>query len=188
MDSNVPAKREVKWQVPFAVAATAIAIGFALSFYSSNFGDLASLFLIVPLASIVLIVLMIRRRGSARRLCLAILCCYALLSWQMLKHSVEIRSEVRWLAGSRSWKAEVLKQPPRTASGMKCLIWDGWGMFAQDTDVYLVFSPNDGLKTYSPSNLGGLPSPVWRVQRLEKQWYSVTFYTNEGWDGCGIAG
>ncbi len=41
--------------------------------------------------------------------------------------------------------------------------------------------PTTDLRNYSPTNLHGLPCPVWRVQRLEKQWYSVTFYTNEGW-------
>jgi hypothetical protein len=178
----------LKWRLPFAVGFLATATSFALVLYSSNFGEMAGIFLVTPLAGLILLVLLIRRKRMARYVCLAILCFYVLLSWQMLKHSAEIRSESRWLSSSRTWKAEVLKQPSRTTSGVRYVVWDGWGMFAQDTDVYLVFSPDDGLRKYSPSNLSGLPCPVWRVQRLEKQWYSVTFYTNEGWDGCGSAG
>jgi hypothetical protein len=100
---------------------------------------------------------------------------------------MEVRSELRWLAASQYWKSQVFKQSPEDASGVKTVIWDGWGMFAQDTDAYLVFSPDDQLHNYSPSNLSGLPCPVWRVQRLEKLWYSVTFYTNEGWGACGAS-
>jgi len=104
-----------------------------------------------------------------------------LLSWQMLKYSEEIRSEGRWLAESRSSKAKVLEAPPEPGSGMKWVVWDGWGELAQDTDVYLVFDPDDGLRNYSPTRLSGLPKPVWKVQRLEKHWYSVTFFTGDGW-------
>jgi hypothetical protein len=67
---------------------------------------------------------------------------------------------------------------------MKCGIWDGWGFGGNDTNAYLVFSPKDELRSYSPSNLSGLPTSVLNVQRLESNWYSVTFYTDDGWDGC----
>jgi hypothetical protein len=83
------------------------------------------------------------------------------------EHWDDTRSELRWLVGSRSWKAKVMQQPVRTDSGMRCAIWDGWGFAGEDTDVYLVYSPNDGLRNYSASSLNGLPQPVSNVQRLE---------------------
>ena len=116
--------------------------------------------------------------------CLTLLCLYALTSWQLNRHWMEVRTDLRWLVDSKYWKAKVIEQPARADAGLRCVIWDGWGMFAQNTDVYLIFSPDDRLRNYSPMNLSGLPVPVWRVQRLEKQWYSVTFYTSDGWDGC----
>jgi hypothetical protein len=65
---------------------------------------------------------------------------------------------------------------------MKSQVWDGWGELAMDADVYLIYDPSDGLRQYDESHLQGLPCPVWKVQRLEKQWYSVTFTTN--YSGC----
>lgn len=159
----------------------------ALLIYSPDFGVLAGIFLVAPIAVLTMAVLIVKGRGTTRLLCLGLLGLCALPTWQIWKHSETIRSEMRWLVGSRQWKETVLDQSAMTQSGMKCVIWDGWGMFAQDTDVYLVFSPDDELRNYSPSHLSGLPIPVWNVHRLERDWYSITFYTNEGWDGCMIS-
>jgi cell division protein FtsW (lipid II flippase) len=186
MDSTSSDELKVQWRVPFVVVIVAITAAFMLVMFSPNLGDIAALFVVAPITVLVLLGVLIWGQRT-RLVCLALLCFYLPLSWQMTKHSGEIRSEVRWLAASRFWKTKVLQQNPRPESGMKCIDWDGWGLFAQDTEVYLVFSPDDGLRNYSPSKLNGLPAPVWRVQRLEKQWYSVTFYTGEGWDGCGVS-
>jgi len=177
----------MRWRASVIVTTVAIALAFILLLTDPSLGSLENLFLIVPLTSLVLIGLLIGQGGNTKLVCLTLLCFYALTSWQLNKHWMEIRSETRWLAASRSWKVQVLEQSPKNDSGVKTVIWDGWGMFAQDTDVYLVYSPDDRLRNYSPSNLSGLPCPVWRVQRLEKQWYSVTFYTSEEWDYCGAA-
>jgi hypothetical protein len=179
--------QKVKWRIPLAVVLAAIAFAVALSLYSSNFGALASLFIVVPVTTLALIAFLIRGRGKTKLACLALLTFYVLSSWQMVRRPEQVRAELRWLVNARTWKSEVLQEQPRSNDGLRCLIWDSWGMFAQDTDVYLVFSPDDSLRNYSPSNLSGLPGPVWRMQRLEKQWYSVTFFTNDGWNGCRIA-
>jgi hypothetical protein len=173
--------------VALVVALLSTSIAIALVLYSPNFGKIAAIIIAAPLTSIALIFFSARERGKARLICIVILGSYALVNWQVFRLSEAIRSEVRWLVDSEYWKAKVLKEPAHAGSKMQCLIWDGWGMFAQDTDVYLIFSPDDRLRNYSPSNLSGLPVPVWHVQRLEKQWYSVTFYTNEGWDGCSYS-
>jgi hypothetical protein len=176
-----------KGRAPFSIVAVAIMVAFVLLLSCPDLGDIANLLIIVPLASIALIVLLVQGPAKTRLVCFALLSFYALTSWQMMKRWVEIRSDLRWVAGSRSWKDEVLRQPPVPGSGVKWVVWDGWGMFAQDTDVYLVYSPDDRLRQYSPANLAGLPCPVSRVQRLEKAWYSVTFYTDQEWDDCGAA-
>ena len=67
--------------------------------------------------------------------------------------------------------------------------WDGWGFpGAGDTNVYLVFDPSDSLisasKSRSPGKYKGMPCEIYRVRRLESQWYSVVFYTDTDWDHC----
>jgi hypothetical protein len=170
-----------KWRAPVIVTTIAIAIAFILLLTSPSLGNIANLFLVIPIASLFLIGLLIIQKGKTRATCFALLSFYALTSWQMEKHWMETRSELRWIGEARSWKDETLQRPSEPGSGIKWVVWDGWGMFAQDTDVYLVFDPDDGLRNYSPSHLNGLPKPVWKVQRLEKQWYSVTFFTEDGW-------
>jgi hypothetical protein len=169
---------------PLIFMALAFVTMFVLILYSPNFGEILDLLIILPLSGLTAIVLSSAREGRSRMVCFASLFPFFLLGWAMVRHHEVVRSEVRWLYDSRLWKQRVLEEPARSPDGLKCAIWDGWGMFAQDTDVYLVYSPDDALRNYSPTNLRGLPKPVWHVQRLEKYWYSVTSFTNDGWDGC----
>ena len=187
MDTLGSVSPQLKWRAPLTVMIVTMLTIIALLIYSHDFGSLAGAFLVAPVALLIMAVLILRGSRTTKLFGLVLLCLCVLLTWQILEHSEEIRSEMRWLVGSGQWKNIGLDQSPNTLSGMKCVIWDGWGMFAQDTNVYLVYSPDDALRNYSPSNLSGLPSPVSRVQRLERYWYSVTFYTDEGWDHCGVA-
>jgi hypothetical protein len=95
-----------------------------------------------------------------------------------------IRSEARWLVWAHRYKAEVLAQPSVTGE-LKHVEWDGWGWAAQDTTVYLVFDPTDSLSTaareHRPGKFNGIPCEVPVVDRLEKNWYAVRFYTDEWW-------
>lgn len=95
-----------------------------------------------------------------------------------------VRSAARWLAWSQHYKAEVLAQP-NVSEEWKHIEWDGWGWAGQDTTVYLVFDPTDSLSTaaqeHRPGKFNGLPCEVYAVDRLEKNWYAVRFYTNEWW-------
>ncbi len=73
---------------------------------------------------------------------------------------------------------------------MKQIEWDFWGMAGQDNSSHLVFDPSDSLiskKAYTNAKVTDTMNPacnVWKINRLEKQWYSVVFYTNGYWDGC----
>jgi hypothetical protein len=90
----------------------------------------------------------------------------------------------RWSARSRGYKSEVLKAPTAVAE-LKHIEWDGWGWVGQDTTVYLVFDPTDSLSAVAnkerPGKLKGIPCEVFVVRPLERQWYTVQFYTNEFW-------
>jgi hypothetical protein len=95
-----------------------------------------------------------------------------------------IRSAARWLAWSPRYKIEVLAQPTITGQ-LKHIEWDGWGWAGQDTTVYLVFDQTDSLSTaarnHHSGKFNGIPCEVPRVDRMEKNWYAVRFYTNEWW-------
>jgi hypothetical protein len=95
----------------------------------------------------------------------------------------------RWLMWSRSYKSAVLAQPDSTDGYLKHVEWDSWGWGGEDTVVYVVFDPTDslfqGASSHEPGQHGGIPCKVFRVRRLESQWYTVHFYTNKIWrPGC----
>jgi hypothetical protein len=78
-----------------------------------------------------------------------------------------------------------LAQPQPTHGELKHVEWDGWGWGGQDTTVYLVFDPADLLSqaasSHHPGKYNGIPCEVFLVRRLESQWYTVQFYTDEWW-------
>jgi hypothetical protein len=95
-----------------------------------------------------------------------------------------VRSAMKWLAMSHHWRSEVLAQPAVNGQ-LKHVEWDGWGWAGQDTTVYVVFDPTNSLSgaaaSKHPGKFSGLPCEVFQVHRLESQWYTVQFYTNEIW-------
>jgi hypothetical protein len=99
-----------------------------------------------------------------------------------------IRSNARWFASSRRYKAEVLAHS--SVSGqLKHIEWDGWGGTpVGDWTVYLVFDPTDSLSAAArgraAGKLSGIPCDVDEVRRLESHWYAVTLAMNEWWEQC----
>jgi len=82
-----------------------------------------------------------------------------------------------------------MTQPAPANGEFKHLEWDSWGIVPSGfTLTYLVFDPSDSLasaaKTKLAGKFNGIPCEVPGVLRLEKQWYSVKFYTDEGWRDC----
>jgi hypothetical protein len=74
-----------------------------------------------------------------------------------------------------------------TDGSLKHIEWDGWGFpGAGNTVVYLVHDPDDRLataaKSHSASKLGAIPCSAASVRRLERCWYTLSFYTDTDWD------
>jgi len=106
----------------------------------------------------------------------------------LFENSHELHTTTRWLLWSKDYKADVLTQVSANGA-LRHIEWDGWGGFgAGDTYVYLVFDPYDSLSTaarsHSSGKFSGIPCEVYRVRRLESQYYTVVFYTNTEWDNC----
>ena len=91
----------------------------------------------------------------------------------------------RWLIRSRRYQSAVLAQPDSSNGYLKHVEWDYWGWSGQETEVYVVFDPNDSLfqaaNSHQPGKYAGIPCEVFRIRRLENHWYTVQFYTDEGW-------
>ena len=152
--------------------------------------------LVVPILLLSCIILLIcvaisknRRRYLQQLLTLTIILAISISVFVFdYRNPIAIRSTARWLIWSRDYKAQVLKQTSPANGELKHIEWDGWGMFAQNTSVFLVLDPTDSLsgaaKNHQPGKFNGIPCEVPLVRRLEPHWYAVVFYTSQGWDEC----
>jgi hypothetical protein len=180
------------WRLPLYLAAGALVVFLPLAIYGYDFGSILYLFVVVPICSLVLLGVGIAFAiDKEPRRALAIV--YALfvfwaVSWVLLRNELTMRSEVRWLWNSKTYKAQVLAQPGPANGDLRHIEWDGWGFAGNDTVVYLVFDPTDSLATaatrHGSGKFKGIPCEVPEVRHLEKSWYTVLFYTGLGWDGC----
>ena len=180
-------RERVSRRIGICIALVAFAADIFFVCWSPNFDIFILLFLIAPTTILIFVALAIWAGKKVTTVLGTVLLLCLLGTYATSRYSALLRSEIRWWSSRSVWKQQVLAQPEDSAQ-LKHLEWDGWGMFAQDTQVYLVYDPSDGLKnataTTQGTNAPGLPCEVWKVYRLESHWYNVIFYTNTGWDAC----
>lgn len=191
MDGNTSQPTPLNWRVVLWTAVVALAVSVAIAVRQADTALFANLFFVGPaliIASIFLVVYVAFGRGRERRstllLALAAVWAVALLCFV---YQPRLRTTARWLAWSGQYKNEVLAQQT-TEGDLKHVEWDAWGFMGMDTTVYLVFDPTDSLSsaasTHRSGKFAGIPCKVPKVSRLAKQWYAVTFYTNQNWGHC----
>jgi hypothetical protein len=125
----------------------------------------------------------VRRRLQA----LLMLAAFLIVPTLLLSNYSLIRDHARWFFLSAGYKAKVLAQP--APGKLKYADWDSWGFAGVgDTVAYLVFDATDSLLAASesrpPVTAAGLPCEVFRVRRLDRQWYVVLLYSETFW-GAG---
>jgi hypothetical protein len=102
--------------------------------------------------------------------------------------SLSVRTAVRWSLLAPFYKKEVLALPQPTDGLLKHIEWDGWGWAGQNTVVYLVLDSSNALAAAAtkigPVRPVGLPCDVYQVRQLEREWFTVHFYTNTSWEHC----
>lgn len=103
--------------------------------------------------------------------------------------NVSAKTATKWALWSSMYKSKVLAQPAPTNGYLRHIEWDGWGFAgAGNTVMYLVFDPADSLlaaaNSKAPGKYSGIPCEVPEVSRIERQWYTVLFYTDEDWEHC----
>jgi hypothetical protein len=119
-----------------------------------------------------------------------VVCVGAVLFWAAYQVSFTVRAPVRWALHRSEFKARVESLPEPPNGELKHLDWDGWGFTGMDTEVYLVFDPGESLAALASSHrsgkVAGVPCEFWYARRLEKNWYAVVFFTDQGWGDCGV--
>jgi hypothetical protein len=177
------------WRPFLFVTLLAFAVSFAMAVCQPDTSLLLNLLVGGPLLlalSAVLIVYAVK--GKNRRLSLLTLAAVWVIFLSFFVYQLPIRTRVRWSLWSHRYKKTLLAQRNPSDAELKHMEWDGWGFVGMDTTVYLVFDPANSLSsaasTHQSGKFAGIPCKVPKVSRLENQWYAVTFYTNQYWDGC----
>jgi hypothetical protein len=119
-------KDRFNWRFPIYAAVSASLVFLALVIWSYDFGDLFYLFVIVPIASIVLIISVFRSRGHRRLSVLSMLIIFWVISWGMIRHTYDLRTMGRWVLWSSEYKAQVLAQPVN--DGLRHAEWMAGGL------------------------------------------------------------
>ncbi len=129
-----------------------------------------------------------RKRGIRTISVVASVVVYVGFAWPLLTDFYGVHALVRWQLTKNADRAALLAQPTPADHEFKHLDWDGWGFAGMDTEVYLVYDPDDSLAPAAdrrvPGRYAGIPCEVPRVRRLESHYYAVQFYTDTGWGAC----
>jgi len=179
----------LSWRTPTVVVVGAGIVFVSLMVCSPD-SDILYILFIAPIVSLICLALLVAAaiRKRPRRCLSALLTLAAFLgvSWGLLREQGTIRAYARWLAWSRSFKAEVLAQPAPANGELRHMVWEATGFAGvANNTVYLVFDPTNSLSAaHSPGKSSGIPCPFRLVRRLESHWYSVWFYTDENWSEC----
>lgn len=166
---------------------SALAIEIFYLCWSPEFDALSFVLYFLPIAAFVFVATALcARTTTVLRRPIRLFALYLIVTFA-IGASASWRSEIRWSLARGIWKQRVLDQPELSGQ-LKHLNWDGWGFIGQDTEVYLVYDSTDRLRNATTVDNGrhgiGLPCDVYQIRRLQPNWYSVTFFTNTGWDGC----
>jgi hypothetical protein len=100
-----------------------------------------------------------------------------------------LKSSSKWLLLSQRYKDKISALPSPADGLLKHIEWDSWGFpGAGNTVMYLVFDPANALEiaseTKKPGMYPGLPCEVFQVKQMERNWYTVLFYTDTDWQHC----
>src|ERR1035441_4264021 len=135
---------------------------------------------------VLLLIAIVRKRKRLQGSAALALAIVIAISFAVLGLQEPIRQSLRWLLWSNRFKAELMASPAPPTGQLRHMEWQATGFagVANDT-IYLVFDPKDALNSAvrigSPGKYAGLPCEVLKVRRLEANWSSVRFYTDEAW-------
>jgi hypothetical protein len=141
-------------------------------------------FFAAVVSTLTLFVFGMLKKGRQRLAALLVVLIYVATAILVMRNYSLVRDHVRWLLMSGSYKSQVLAQ--FSGEELKHTEWDFWGFAGvANTATFLVFDPTDSLAGAAdaapPIKARGLPCEVFRVRRLDQQWYAVLLYTDTYW-------
>lgn len=154
--------------------------------------DLASLYfslavsISVVVHCVMLILVLLRRQWSQALPIVGSVVVFVAICWAMVFEASSIRIWTRWALYASKYKTQFARENP---NGVGHVEWECSGFVPAGFNcVYLVRDPTDELsKAAGKRNVGRVPGvrcQVFRVQRLEPEWYAIEFYTDTSWDYC----
>ena len=178
------------WWFPICAAGCGALAVFPLTVSISDLSAILYVLATIPVVSLVLLLIVYRRGRKQRLAALSAFAVFLVFTGALFARFADTRDAARWFVYARISKADVLAQPNLANGTLRHTEWEGWGFpGAGNTVVYLVFDPTDSLaaasKTRMSGKFGDLPCKVFRVRRLEKEWYAVQFYPDTDWEHCG---
>jgi len=191
MEKEPVVAKSSNWRWPYYLVLGAFVVGLPLTVYSSDVFEFLYLFLAAPCIGLFLLIVAIctkRHTGRQRLAIVFMVLVYWAGSFLLVIGRDPLRTAGRWLLFSREYKRSVLAQPEPVKGELRHVEWDAWGWGGNNTWVYLVFDPQDGLReevrSRSHGSFSGIPCGVARVRRLQPGWYTVQFYTDTSWNQC----
>jgi hypothetical protein len=187
-----PSPDRILWWLPVSVVLGASLLLLPLMMWDAD-APLLYVLLIFPVVCFIgflwLLAAAIRKKPWQSLSVLLALVGLVAVSWSLGRNEDTLRPFLRWLLRSRQYKAELMSQPEPARGELKHFVWDTSGfVFSGFNVTYLVFDPSDLLadaaRRKAPGRVDGIPCKVFRVSRLEKQWYAVRFYTEQDWNNC----
>lgn len=182
------------WRVPLYFIIVSSIILFSVASCQADVSLLVNVFVIAPILIVLSIALLIYLVARHRPEVLPFMAAVAVL-WALAvslfhynrEHPFALHETLKWHVWSQEYKQEVLKQVSSNGD-LKHMEWDrsGFAGVANNT-AYLVFDPSDSLlkaKKNKSLKFSGKSCDVREVNRLERNWYAVLFYTDQSWDEC----
>lgn len=190
-----PEQSRPNWRLPLYGGCVWFAVYLALSFDEPDIFVLVGFFLLVPALLVASMVLPIcaafRKRHQLLPVAVTLAVLWAVSASFICFHRVypfALHESLTWLVSSRDYKREVLAQPAPANGGLNHMMWDGSGFAGIETNVYLVFDPTNKLSAAVRSHMleksDGEYCHVRLVRRLERNWYTVVFFTDQDWESC----
>lgn len=181
-------KRMMRWWIAALMSATAAFVLYLPFLYMKSF-EFESLLYIAALVfgTVALAIGILGRRllmkvWTTWKVIPAVAAFWA-VSILMFLWTEDLRPRARWLIESGNYQDMVLRQAPDPISGLRHAEWDGSGWAGMDTSVELVYDPSDSLAKDLNANdrYAEVAAKAAHVQRLSRNWYSVTLFTSETW-------
>jgi hypothetical protein len=187
MPLTAPTSQRFDWRLPIHAVILAPVLFIPLVLWSADFGPIFYFFPVAPLVCLVLLItFFLSKHQKPAIACMLLVYCAS--SWILDHNAQDIRSHLRWPFQSHEYKTKLLAQPVPTDDELRHIAWERYGWVTINTDIDLVYDPNDvllnQLSTHDEGKFSGIPCPVRLVHRLEPHWFTVQFYTSTSWNEC----